>query len=707
MSRTQLPLDFSSTEPDIRYPPPLSELMDQWVAAGWMRRVDRAVGRWLLRQVPAADPRVILAAVLASHQAGHGHVCLDLTACLDDPDTVLQMPPQAGRVDRDAPMPQRPSQWLQGWSLAAWMTALTAAPRLIDGVDGSGRPSSDAGGAADFPEDVPPFVLDGHRLYLRRYWQQEQAIADQILRRVDAVRVPPDAFAVRVVRETLDRLFDTPSTTAPAYPDWQKIACAVSMRRGFSLITGGPGTGKTTTVVKFLLLSLILAIRTEQPLPRIRLCAPTGKAAARLKQSIQGQIAALLSRFGAAYPALTEALPQTVETLHRLIGVRPNQPRPRHHAANRVPADIVVIDEASMIGQELMARTLAALAPETQLVLLGDRDQLASVEPGSVLGALCTSAGGAPSYDADTRDWIEQATGCSLEPGEEPGSRLSQTMVTLRHSHRFGPDSPIGVLARAVNAGDADASCRLLRSATPGTALRLLQDDRRFSRLTRVLIEAFTPWLSRIHDASGLAGSAQDDWARTIFDLHRQVQVLCALRRGPQGVAGLNDLIEQALHRAGLLPGFDTRAGPWYAGRPVLVTRNDAALRLANGDIGLTLPYRRDAADAPMLRVAFPGDEPGAPIRWLNPHRLPPCDTAFALTVHKAQGSEFGHTLFVLPVTPNPILSRELIYTALTRARDHFTLIGTEDDPALAVFAEGVRRQVRRVGQLDRLCRVV
>lgn len=702
MNSFQLPLDFSTEEPvaPSGLPIPLLALMDQWVASGWLRRVDRAVARWLMAQAPSADQSVILALVLASHQAGQGHVCLDLVACLGDPDAVLKMPPRDDFSIRGMRLPPRPSSVLRGWTLNDWTAVLAAESHLVEVIKGRSAVGPVADQGTEMP-DVPPFVLDGPRLYLRRYWQQEQAIAVRILSRLAGVRPSRETAAIR---ETLDRLFGP--TMADDEPDWQKIACSLAVRHPFSIITGGPGTGKTTTVVKFLMLSQILAIRAGLPPPRIRLCAPTGKAAARLKQSIRGQIAALLTQFDLAYPTLAESLPQNVDTLHRLIGVRPNQARPTHHEANWLAADIVVIDEASMIGLELMARTLAALAPDTQLVLLGDRDQLASVEPGAVLGALCAHAGAQVLYDAETCAWIRQTTGFALEPATEPGSRLDQATVTLRYSHRFGPDSPIGDLAHSVNSGNAAAAHRLLQADPPHESLRLLFDDHRSSGLAQLVVEVLAPWLRLAQSPPESAGPSQDDWARSIFAAHQQVQVLCALRQGPQGVIGLNVLIERALHRAGLLPAPRLGDEAWYAGRPVLVTRNDAALQLTNGDIGLTLPYRAESDEAHTLRVAFLGDDPEAPIRWLNPHRLPPCDTAFALTVHKAQGSEFGHALFVLPSSPNPILTRELIYTALTRARNRFTLIGSVDDPALTILADGIRRRVQRAGQLDVLCGV-
>ncbi|HUX82313.1 MAG TPA: AAA family ATPase, partial [Halothiobacillus sp.] len=491
MNSFQLPLDFSTEEPvaPSGLPIPLPALMDQWVASGWLRRVDRAVARWLMAQALRADPSVILALVLASHQAGQGHVCLDLVACLGDPDAVLKMPPRDDFSIRGMRLPPRPSSVLRGWTLNDWTAVLAAESHLVEVINGRSAVGPVADQGTETP-DVPPFVLDGTRLYLRRYWQQEQAIAVRILSRLAGARPSQDAGAIR---ETFDRLFGPTVTNDEA--DWQKIACSLAVRHPFSIITGGPGTGKTTTVVKFLMLSQILAIRAGLPAPRIRLCAPTGKAAARLKQSILGQIAALLTQFDSAYPTLAEALPQTVDTLHRLIGVRPNQARPTHHEANWLAADIVVIDEASMIGLELMARTLAALAPDTQLVLLGDRDQLASVEPGAVLGALCAQNGVQVRYDAETCAWIRQTTGFALEPTTEPGSRLDQATVTLRHSHRFGPDSSIGDLAQSVNKGDAAAARRLLQADPPHESLRLLLDDPRSSRLAQLVVEVLAPWL--------------------------------------------------------------------------------------------------------------------------------------------------------------------------------------------------------------------
>lgn len=710
MSSAQLPLDFSGDTPPKPWPhAPLPQLLDQWVAAGWLRAADRAVARWVSAHEPQADPWVVLSLVLASHQAGQGHVCLDLADCLADPVGVLKMPANEAPWTSAAPALPSPGDLWSGITLSDWLAGLRQVPTLIYEVAAHDPGAQPIDTRDEFAPSVPPFVLDGARLYLRRYWQQEQAIAVQIRARLraGATSVPQ---SIPVVRSILDQLFVP--TAGNEEPDWQKIACALAIRHRFAVMTGGPGTGKTTTVVRFLILSQILAFEAGLPPPLIRLCAPTGKAAARLKQSILGQLASLVPQFSPTYPELLTALPKTVETLHRLIGIRPNQPRPVHHEANWLAADMVVIDEASMVGQELMAKTLAALSPDTRVVLIGDKDQLASVEPGAVLGELCAHTTGLDTgYDDETRAWIAQTTGFRLagpDVSAVSGSLLDQATVLLRQSHRFAADSPISLLARAVNAGDAETTIRLLRTSADDPSVQVMRDDPEQDDFDRTIVSALQPWLSRVGRLDGPPAEAmpegeQDAWARSIFVAHQQAQVLCALRQGPQGVVGLNARIERILRRAQLLPDHPGADPIWYAGRPVLITRNDASLHLANGDIGLTLPYWVDGAYC--LRVAFLGDDPESPVRWMNPNRLPHCETAFALTVHKAQGSEFGHCLFVLPGTPNPVLTRELIYTAMTRSRQRFTLVAAPQDPALTILAQGVRRRVQRSGQLGALCR--
>ncbi len=685
------PINLTSRRPSAE----LLDILDEWVAAGWMRSIDRAVAGLVLNHAADISAPALLALVLASHQAGQGHVCLDMNACLADAESVLRIPSGDGRGNDIQAVPRfTPADLLQGVTLTGWQAALDACSGVILQRLESSIPDLLANGAPTPEQSNPPFVREGGLLYLRRYWQQEQGIVAAL-----RSRLTPDALPVEPIRHILDALF----SSTVAQPDWQKIACAVAIRQRFSLITGGPGTGKTTTVVKFLLLVQMHALKAGLPPRRIRLCAPTGKAAARLRQSILGQMDVLLAPFDAAFPDLRKALPDTVETVHRLIGVRPNQIHPVYRAENPLPADVVVVDEASMIGVELMAKLLASLDETTQLVLLGDKDQLASVEPGAVLGEL-SSVIAPDAYTAETRDWLAATTGQTLPDSETSRSivtdaALAQAAVQLHHSYRFDSASDIGALARCVNAGDADGALTLLRANPEQASVRLVADDAGHLPLRRIVQESFAPWLAALNEP--FSAENQDARASAIFVAHNKAQVLCALRHGPYGVTGLNRWIEDMLRRSGAL----AVTGEWYIGRPIMVTRNDPALRRANGEIGITLPYvdPESPQSPPSLRVAFLNEitaEGESPIRWIAPGRFTACETAFALTVHKAQGSEFDHSVLVLPATPNPVLTRELIYTAITRARHRFTLVSAPTDTTFTVLKQGIASRVQRSGQL-------
>ncbi len=670
-------------------------ILDEWVAAGWLRSIDRAVAGLVLNHAPKIPALALLALVLASHQAGQGHVCLDMNACLIDAESVLRIPSGDGRGNDIQVAPRTtPADLLQGVDLADWQAALDACPGVIQQSPDLSISDSPGLGTPALEQSNPPFVREGAQLYLRRYWQQEQGIVAAL-----QSRLMPHDLPAEPIRQILDALFPY----SIARPDWQKIACAVAIRQRFALITGGPGTGKTTTVVKFLMLVQMRALAAGLPPRRIRLCAPTGKAAARLRQSILGQMDALLAPFDAAFPDLRKALPDTVETVHRLIGMRPNQTHPVYRAENPLPADVVVVDEASMIGVELMAKLLASLDETTQLVLLGDKDQLASVEPGAVLGEL-SSVIAPDAYTAETRNWLAATTGQTLPESETSKSivtdaALAQAAVQLQHSYRFDSASAIGALARCVNAGDATGALTLLRAHADQASVQLVIDDTDHKPLRRIVQESLAPWFAALNEP--MSAENQDTRAMAIFAAHNKAQVLCALRHGPYGVTGLNRWIEDMLRRSGAL----AVTGEWYVGRPIMVTRNDPALRLTNGEIGITLPYvdPESPQSQPSLRVAFLNEITGKgepPIRWISPGRLTDYETAFALTVHKAQGSEFDHSVLVLPAKPNPVLTRELIYTAITRARQRFTLVTAASDTGLTVLKQGIASRVQRSGQL-------
>ncbi|MFI8748098.1 exodeoxyribonuclease V subunit alpha [Pseudomonas sp. NPDC077186] len=659
--------------PALRDGAELFALLAAWSERGWLRELDRALAQFLAELDPDASPLLILGAALASHQLGQGHVCLDLTATLANPDFTLSLPPEGEDAETATLLP---SQVLAGLELEQWLAACAGSSLL------------EAPGA--------PLVLAGSCLYMRRYWDYECRVASNIAQRLQAGSAAPADLPAR-----LATLFPEPLILAgERLTDWQKLACALAAQGRFTLITGGPGTGKTTTVVRLLALLQEAAMATGAPL-RLSLAAPTGKAAARLTESIGAQVASLPMA-----DAVRQQIPSTVTTLHRLLGSRPDSRHFRHDAGNPLPLDVLVVDEASMIDLEMMASLLDALPAHARLILLGDKDQLASVEAGAVLGDLCQEAevGG---YSAATRAWLEAQTGERMaDPALVPGEQaLAQHIVMLRHSRRFAGASGIGRLARAVNQADARAARATLAAGSDDLhVLRLAGEQDR--ALERLLLEGLVRGERR---AQGYAHYLQvmragrpapdadiqawDGWAGRVLAAFDQFQLLCAVRKGPWGVETLNQCIAQALQRRGLLE----QEHGWYEGRPVLVTRNDYSLGLMNGDIGiaLRLPEPPEFPGAPLrqvLRVVFPRNDGSGALRHILPSRLSAVETVFAMTVHKSQGSEFAHCALILPDSLNPVLTKELVYTGITRARHWFSLVETR----AGIFEQAVLRRVER-----------
>ncbi|MEC4766604.1 exodeoxyribonuclease V subunit alpha [Halomonas sp. CUBES01] len=721
----------------------LLALCERWVARGWLRDLDRALVRFLAMEAPDAPPLLLLGAALASHQLGRGHVCLDLNATLNAPDFALSLPPEGDDLTDSPPLP---SQVLATLTLAEWQAALSH-PLL----------------ASEGPGNTPLVVShNGNttKLYLRRYWQYEQTLHQEIANRLtgeegtcrsQTCRAMGDDSHPGILPQALNILFKPTPTL-----DWQKTACALAARNRFGIITGGPGTGKTTTVVRLLALlqTLQLAEPDAQPL-RIRLAAPTGKAAARLNESIAGQVSLLpfeslatllepdslvVRHIGdeAGSGQLQASIPTEVTTLHRLLGARPDTRHFRHNAANPLALDVLVIDEASMVDIEMMTAVLRALPAQAQLVLLGDKDQLASVEAGAVLGDLCRRAEAA-HYTPETAQWLENATGQPLPADyiDAQGQPLDQAITMLRVSHRFNEHSGIGQLAQAINQpshaqSDQEkhqAVNKVLRHGYPDLHHLTLIDD---AALDKLVIHGspdkfinggegrtdhngapiapptgYRHYLNVLNTQRPSGASfeenadAYNDWASAVLSAYSHFQLLCALRKGPWGVEGLNLRIAKTLRSEKLLYGSDfTLEKGWYEGRPVLVTQNDYGLKLMNGDIGITLavPDPRMPGKS-LLRVAFPTSDPEKPIRWVLPSRLHAVETVFAMTVHKSQGSEFNHTALLLPPTINPILTRELVYTGITRARDWLTVI----EAKRGVLNEAVTREVMRVSGIEGL----
>ncbi|MEZ5647138.1 MAG: exodeoxyribonuclease V subunit alpha [Burkholderiaceae bacterium] len=691
-----------------RVPTPAVRLLDHWVDQGWLRPLDRQFAAFLAGQASDAGPLLLASAAWASHQLGRGHVCLDLGATLDDAGRALSLP--AAALMPSDPQPGEagpgPVELLRGVTLEHWRQALDH-PVLVGHGPGS-----------------TPLVLDGNRLYLRRFWSYEQAVRQDIDARLDwpcDAALPESADALG---HALRVLFPGRSgDSAPMPLDWQQVACALAARSHFAIVTGGPGTGKTTTVVRLLALlqHLALTASSGQQRLRIRLAAPTGKAAARLNASIAGAVKNLPLQGLYAPDTLRQAIPVDVVTVHRLLASRPDSRRFRHDAFNPLPLDVLVVDEASMLDLEMMARLVAALPRDARLVLLGDKDQLASVEAGSVLGDLCRRADEG-HYTPRTRDWVRQVTGSAWgdDLNDNQGRPLDQAVTQLRVSHRFGADSGIGRLAAAVNRGDARAAARVLKAGLPDLQTMDGANPRALKSL--VLHGGIDPppgqgelWsqpggplpeggyglylrsLRQSRPPLDADAEAFDHWAEAALLNLAQFQLLAAVREGPQGVDGLNRAVETWLRTAGLL---DDPRGGWYMGRPVMVTRNDRALGLMNGDVGIALPAPMPGGGS-VLRVAFAGSTGSTSaqkVHWVLPSRLRQVQTAFAITVHKSQGSEFGHAALVLPAQASPVLTRELVYTAITRARERFTLVTSPGGPA--VLENAIGRRVDRVGGL-------
>jgi exodeoxyribonuclease V alpha subunit len=659
--------------PALRERAELFVLLAAWSERGWLRELDRALAQFLAELDPDASPLLILGAALASHQLGQGHVCLDLAATLANPDFTLSLPPEGEDAETATLLP---SQVLAGLELGQWLAACAGSSLLED-------PGA-------------PLVLAGSCLYMRRYWDYERRVAGNIAQRLQAGSAAPADLPAR-----LATLFPEPLILAgERLTDWQKLACALAAQGRFTLITGGPGTGKTTTVVRLLALLQEAAMAAGAPL-RLSLAAPTGKAAARLTESIGGQVASL-----PVADAVRQHIPSTVTTLHRLLGSRPDSRHFRHDAGNPLPLDVLVVDEASMIDLEMMASLLDALPAHARLILLGDKDQLASVEAGAVLGDLCREAE-AGGYSAATRAWLEAQTGERMaDPALVPGEQaLAQHIVMLRHSRRFAGASGIGRLARAVNQADAQAARATLAAGSDDLhVLRLAGEQDR--ALEGLLLEGLVDgerraqgyaYYLQVMQAERPAPDADirawDGWAGRVLAAFDQFQLLCAVRKGPWGVETLNQRIAQALQRRGLLE----QEHGWYEGRPVLVTRNDYSLGLMNGDIGiaLRLPEPPEFPGAPLrqvLRVVFPRNDGSGALRHILPSRLSAVETVFAMTVHKSQGSEFAHCALILPDSLNPVLTKELVYTGITRARHWFSLVETR----AGIFEQAVLRRVER-----------
>ncbi|OBG09200.1 exodeoxyribonuclease V subunit alpha [Mycolicibacterium fortuitum] len=512
------------------------------------------------------DASVTLALALAVRALRSGSVCVDLRSVAEQ----TQLP--------ELPWP----------AVDEWLAAVAASPLL-------GTP--------------PVLRLFGDLLYLDRYWLEEQQVCDDVL---TLVATKPGGSIPDVTR-----LFP------PGFEE-QRAAAKVALSQGLTVLTGGPGTGKTTTVARLLALLAEQAALAGHPPLRIALAAPTGKAAARLQEAVQLEV----DRLDAVDRDRISGLQAT--TLHRLLGSRPDtSSRFRHHRGNRLPHDVIVVDETSMVSLTMMARLLEAVRPQTRLLLVGDPDQLASVEAGAVLADLVDGLG-------------------------------SRGVAALQTSHRFGES--IGALASAIRAGDASGAVEVLAAGGEHVEWVSSQADER-------LREVLVPHALALRQAAvlGDAGTALD-----ILDEHR---LLCAHRSGPFGVAQWNRQVQRWLAEATGEPTWAT----WYVGRPILVTANDYGLKLYNGDTGVTV------ATPDGLRAVVGGSGTFAT------GRLTEVETMHAMTIHKSQGSQADEVTVLLPPEESRLLTRELFYTAVTRAKTRVRVVGSEAEIRAAIARQAVR----------------
>ncbi|EEX49937.1 exodeoxyribonuclease V subunit alpha [Pasteurella dagmatis] len=541
-------------------------------------------------------------------------------------------------------------------------------------------------------QKIAPLVFQFDALYFYRIWQDEYRVADYLQSAVDNSQISSTENMVdrAQIRAILRKYFPTKSETDI---NWQKVAVATALRQRFCLITGGPGTGKTTTVARLLLALQELHHRTLN----IKLVAPTGKAAARLTESINGALNTLQVRENISLDnELIESIPTSAQTLHRLLGTRFFEERTTYHRQNPLQVDVLVVDEASMIDLPLMAKLLQALKPQTKLILLGDQNQLSPVEAGETLGELGQFA--SQGYSTELAQYLFEVTDCQVS-SQPDGHPIRDSLCRLHHSHRFSDSSGIGQLADAINKGKTTLSWQHFDNFNDIEMIDFLKncaseessDEEKVSiracvnLVVESAVEKYQEYLIKLKQLNFARETPSPQQIQAIFASFNQVRFLTALRVGELGVEQLNIQIANKLKQKGLLNFKHER--DWYIGKPIMITQNDSHVGLYNGDIGLFL------GDG---KVWF--EQGQAHYKTVLASRVPNYETAFVMTIHKSQGSEFTHTFLVLPTEPNPILSRELVYTGITRAKEKLTVFTTPD-----IWKSAVKNPVKRQSGLGKL----
>ncbi|GCF89594.1 exodeoxyribonuclease V subunit alpha [Shewanella sp. M-Br] len=702
---------------------PLPELLKQWEQERLLTPLDRhfALEMSHLHPSDSQQPLFILLCALLSQQLSSQHSCLVLAH-------IVPLNPMAEQNSH--------------CKITLSLEALTETLQSFDAVGQAGSNK--------------PLIFDNGRLYLQRYHQFETSVAAALIRLSGSVSKHSEDAShqkqpqIAKLRSLLDQLFPAnvsathalttnvltnSEDTAPI--DWQKVATATALGKKLSVITGGPGTGKTTTVTKLLLL---LQMESQQ---EIRLVAPTGKAAARLSESIKASKARLAKELSAHADVVDDGalnrnsqdfltalgrIPEEASTLHRLLGVIPNSPHFRHHQGNPLRLDLLIVDEASMVDLPMMYKLLSALPEHASLILLGDQDQLASVEAGAVLADICAGlkipvdpnnlaqnniASNSPAlwqmrYSKEQAERLSALTGFELTPYISDAPKLGDSLCMLMHSHRFKGDAGIGLLASAVNRADLQGILQvwqqgpaelswLEHSMVVSQTQAKVSESANNMGLNSLLEQAcqqYGTYLSALNSDTSNSDLSKHPSTADIIERFNQYRILCAMRSGDYGVEGINQFVTQALANAKLIKPLQE----FYLGRPIIIQSNDYNLGLFNGDIGLILQDE----DKPERLMAHFIKADGSLLKVL-PARLPSHETCYAMTVHKSQGSEFSRVALVLPPSPSlaqwQLLTKELVYTAITRAKVHFTCLGTQH-----VFERASSQATQRAsGLADRL----
>ena len=565
---------------------------------------------------------IALSAALVSRNLADGHICLDIEDYSKNKNLNFTLPET------------------EKWEKALECSSLTGSPGIFK-----------------------PLIFDGKRLYLYRYWDYENILIKKLKTMSQKERTIDNN-----IKEKLNILFDEENNNKI---NWQKVAAFMALKKHFCVISGGPGTGKTTTVAKILCLLL-----QEKENIKISLAAPTGKAAARMNEAIRK--ARLYLKEKVPLDLLNKIPHDMGKTIHRLLGSKGNSsPYFKHNSKNQLDYDVIIIDEASMIDLALMSKLIEAIKIDSRLILLGDKDQLASVEAGSVLGSICNgkyvdlfSSSFCNEYNSIEFNKKAKLTAEYIDDGE---FFFKDSIINLKDSHRFKEKKGITVLASRVNKGEEIAlkTFNLYKKEDGIVWHKVPSDIKKFMK--NKVIDFFKDYIKaeRIEDS---------------LEKFNNFRVLCAIKEGPFGVLSFNRIIQEILKEAGLIE----TSGIWYNHRPVMITRNDYNLNLFNGDTGIA---RKDKEGR--LRIYFPSSN-GKDIRKFIPSLLPKHETVFAMTIHKSQGSEFNQVLIVLPERYNPVLTRELIYTGITRAKNTIEIIASKE-----IFKETVKKEIKRTSGLS------